>query len=84
MSKRSKRDLPDLLDTLAPGSTVVHTSPKTTVIKELGVPEVKVRNSDIAKFGTKTEQITDLWKYAQKRPLRYDKTTEEKIAFHSK
>ena len=92
VSKRSKRDLRSLWDTLAPGSTVIRTSPTTTVIKEPGVPAVKVRNSDIAKFGTKAERNNDLWKYAQKHPLPYDKTTEshhirttfEKIALHSK
>ena len=84
MSKRSKRDLRGLWDTLAPGSTVVRTSPTTTVIKEPGVPEVKVRNSDIAKTGTKDEPKTELRQYTQRRPLPYDKTTEEKVAFHSK
>ena len=52
VTKRSKRDLRGLWETLAPGSTVVRTSDTTTVIKEPGVPEVRVRNSDIAKFGT--------------------------------
>ena len=53
VSKRSKKDLRGLWETLASGSTVMRTSPITTVIKEPGVPEVKVRNSDIAKFGTR-------------------------------
>ena len=73
-----------LWDTLVPGSTVVRISPTTTVIRETDVPEVKVRHSDIAKFGTEIERNTDLWQYAQRRPLPYDKTTEEKIALHSK
>ena len=59
------RDLRGLWDTLAPGSTVVRTSPTTSVIKEPDVREVKVRNSDIAKIGTKTERNTDLGQYAQ-------------------
>ena len=46
VSKRSKRDLRGLWDTLAPRNTVVRTSQTTTVIKERGVLEVKVRNSD--------------------------------------
>ena len=63
-SKRSKRDLQGLWDTLAPGGTVVRTSPTTTVIKEPRVPEVRVRNNDRAKFGTGAERNTDLWQYA--------------------
>ena len=84
VSKRSKRDLRDLWETLAPGSTVVRTSETTTFIKEPRVPEVSVRNSDIAKFGTRTERNTEIWQYAQRRPLPYEKTTEEKIAQHTK
>ena len=83
VSKRSKRDLRGLWETLAPGSTVVRTSPTTTVIKEPGVPEVRVRNSDIAKFGTRNERNTDLWQYAQRGLLPSEKTTEEKIAQHT-
>ena len=82
--KRSKRDLRGLRETLAPGSTVVRTPDTTTVIKEPGVPEVSVRNSDIAEFGTRAERNTDLWQYAQRRRLPYEKTTEEKIAQHTK
>ena len=59
-------------------------SPTTIVIKEPGVPEVRVRNNDISKFGTRAERNTDLWQYAQRRPLPYDKTTKEKIAQHIK
>ena len=84
VSKRSKTDLMGLWEILAPGSTVIRTSPTTTAIKEPDVPEVNVRNSDIAKFGTSAERETLLWQYAQRRPLPYDKTTEEKIAQHSK
>ena len=69
VSKRSKRDLRGLWKTLAPGSTVVRTSPTTTVIKEPGVPEVRVRNIDIAKLGTRAERNMDLWQYAQRRPF---------------
>ena len=57
---------------------------RVTVIKEPGGPEVNVRNSDIAKFGTRAERNTDLWQYVQRRPLPYEKTTEEKIAQHTK
>ena len=39
-------------------------------------------NSELAEFGTQTEQNADLWMYAQGRPIPYDKTTEEKINHH--
>ena len=83
-TKRSKRDLHGLWETFTPGSTVVRTSDTTTVIKEPGFPEVLVRNSDIAKFGTRAERNTDIWQYAQRRPLPYEKTTEGKISQHPK
>ena len=60
VSKRSKSDLRGLWETLTPGSTVVRTSPTTTVIKEPGVPEVRFRKNYIAKFGTRVERNTDL------------------------
>ena len=78
VSKRSKRDLRGLWETLATGSTVVRTSTTTRAIKEPGVREVKVRNSDIAKFGTQAERNTELWQCAQRRPLPYNQTPEEK------
>ena len=56
VSKRSKKDLRGLWETLAAGSTLVRTSPTTTVFKEPGFPEASVRNSDIAKFGTRLVQ----------------------------
>ena len=84
VTKRLKRDLRGLWETLAPGSTVVRTSDTTTVIKEPGIPEVRVRNSDIAKFSTRAERHTDIWQYAKRRPLPYEKTTEEEISQHTK
>ena len=39
-------------------------------------------NSELAEFGTQTEQNTDLSMDAQRRPIPYDKTTEEKINHH--
>ena len=84
VTKRSKTDHLGLWETLAQGSTVVHTSDTTRVIEEPGVPEVSVRNSNIAKFGTRVERNTEVWQYAQRRPLLYEKTTEEKIAQHTK
>ena len=52
--------------------------------KKLGVPDLKVRNSDIAKLGTKDERNRDFWQYVQRRAFHYDKTTEKKVAYHSK
>ena len=75
VSKRSKMDLRGLWETLASDSTVMRASPTTTATKEPGVPEFKVRNIEIAKFGTRAERNTELWQYAQRRPLPYDKTT---------
>ena len=84
VTKRPERDLRGLWETLAPGSTVERTSDTTTVINEPGVPDVRVRNSDIAKFGTRAERHADIWQYAQRSPLPYEITTEEKIAQHMK
>ena len=84
VTKRSKRDLRGLWETLAPGSTVVRTSDTTTVIKEPRVPEFCVRNSDIAKFGTRAERNTDLWEYAKRRPLPYEKTGGKDFAAHQR
>ena len=58
-------------------------SPTTTIINEPGRSPVKVRDSDLAKFGTKAERSTNLWTYAQGRPAPYEQTTETKIAKHS-
>ena len=44
---------------------------------------MKVRDSDLAKLGTKAERSTNLWAYAQRRPAPYEQTTETKIAKHS-
>ena len=79
VTKRSKRDLRGLWETLAPGSTVVRTSETRTVIKEPGVPEVRVRNSDIAKFGTRAERNTDLWQYDNDAPSLMKKQQKKKF-----
>ena len=44
---------------------------------------MKVRDSDLAKFGIKAERSTNLWTYAHWRPATYEQTTEMKIAKHS-
>ena len=81
--KRAKRQLAGLYEVLKPGSFVTKSSPTTTIINEPGRTPVKVRDSDLAKFGTKAERSTNLWVYAQRRPAPYEKTTEFKIAKHS-
>ena len=70
---------------LAPGSSVVKTDTFTSVIKEPGKRDVTIRNSDLAKFGTKTERQTELQIYANRRPkIPARKTTEELISHHAK
>ena len=81
--KRAKRQLAGLYEVLKPRSFVTKSSPTTTIINEPGRSPVKVRNSDLAKFGTKAERSTKLWVYAQRRSAPYEKTTEFKIAKHS-
>ena len=81
--KRAKRQLAGLYEVLKPGSFVTKSSPTTTIINEPGRSPVKVRDSDLAKFGTKAERTTNLWMYAQRRLAPYEQTTETKIAKHS-
>ena len=81
--KRAKRQLAGLYEVLKPGSFVTKSSPTTTIINEPGRPPVKVRDSHLAKFGTKAERSTNLWTYAQRRPAPYEQSTETKIANHS-
>ena len=81
--KRAKRQLAGLYEVLKPGSFVTKSSPTTTIINEPGRSPVKVRDSDLAKFGTKAERSTNLWVYAHRCPAPYEKTTEFKIAKHS-
>ena len=69
-SWRQKKNLDELYEVLAPGSTVSKVSPTTSVIKEPNRQEVRVRNSDIAKFGAKAERDTELKHYIEKRPKK--------------
>ena len=80
--KRAKRRLAGLYEVLKPGSFVTKSSTTTTIINEPGRPPVKVRDSDLAKFGTRAERSTNLWTYAQRRPAPYEQTTETKIPKH--
>ena len=59
-TKRSKKSLDGLYEVLAPGSSVVKTDTYTSNIKEPGKRDVTIRNSDLAKFGTKAERQTEL------------------------
>ena len=84
-SQRQKKNLDGLYEVLAPGSTVCKISPTTSVIKEPYKQEVRVRNSDIAKFGTRAERETKLIEYIDRRPQKItEKTLEQKIQLHKK
>ena len=84
-TKRSKKSLDGLYDMLAPGSSVVKTHIFTSVIREPGKRDVTIRNSDLAKFGTKAERQTELQTYANRRPKTpTGKTTEDLISHHAK
>ena len=64
---QKQKNLAGLYEVLVPGSTVCKVSPTTSVIKEPNRQEVRVRNSDIAKFGTGAERDTDLTQYIETR-----------------
>ena len=84
-TKRSKKNLDGLYEVLAPGSSVVKTDKYISVIKEPGKRDVTIRNSDLAKFGTKAERKTELQMYANRKHKRPSgKTTEELINQHAK
>ena len=84
-NQRQKKNLDGLYEVLAPGSTVCKISPTTSVIKEPYKPEVRVRNSDIAKFGTRAERETELAQYIERRPKKInEKTLEQKIQQHKR
>ena len=85
LHKRSKKNLDGLYEVLAPRSVVQKTDQYTSVIREPGKMEVTVRNSDIAKFGTREERKTKLTDYINRRgPRTHEKTTEAKILSHIK
>ena len=76
-TKRSKKSLDGLYDVLAPASSVIKANTFTSVIKEPGKRDVTIRNSNLAKFGTKAERGTELQVYANRRPkIPMGKTTE--------
>ena len=84
-TKRSKKSLGGLYDVLAPGSSVLKTDKFTSVIKEPGKRDVTIRNSDLAKFGTKAERQTELQVYVNRRPKTLTgNITEDLISHHAK
>ena len=83
-TKRSKKSLDGLYDVLAPRSSVIKTKEHTSVIKEPGKRDVTIRNSNLAKFGTKAERETELQEYDRRPKLQTGKTTEELISHHAK
>ena len=84
-NQRQMKNLDGLYEVLAPGSTVCKISPTTSVIKEIYKQEVRVRNSDIAKFGTRAERETELAQYIERRPKKInEKTLEQKIQQHKR
>ena len=83
--RRSKKNHDGLYEVLAPGSVVQKTDQYTSVIREPGKLEVTVRNSDIAKFGTRDQRKTKLMDYVNRRgPRVHEKSTEAKILSHIK
>ena len=84
-TKRSKKSLGGLYEFLAPASSVVKTDSYNFIIKEPAKRAVTIRNSDLAKFGTKVERQTDLQTYANRRPkVPSGKITEELINHQAK
>ena len=74
-----------LYEVLALGSCVIKSNDHNTIIKEPGKKEVTIRDSDLAKFGTKAGRQTGLRCYAERRPKRpMGKTTEELIDRYAK
>ena len=83
--KRSKKNLDGLYEILAPGSVVQKADQYTSELRKTGKVEVTVRNSDIAKFGTRDERKTKLMEYVNRRgPRIHKKTKEAKIFSHIK
>ena len=84
-NQRQKKNLDGFYEVLAPGSTVCKISPTTSVIKEPYKQEVRVRNSDIATFGTRAERETELAQYIERRPKKINKKTlEQKVQQHKR
>ena len=83
-TKRSKKSLDGLYEVLAPGCSVVKTDIYTSVIKEPGKRDVTIRNSDLAKFGTKAERQNELKCILIGGPKYPPGKTEDLINQHAK
>ena len=80
MQKKNLKNLDGLFEVVAPSSTVGKVSPTTSIIKETNRPEIRVRNSGIAIFGTRNEQDTELGQYIERTSKKiHKKTLEQKI-----
>ena len=79
-SQRQKKNLDGLYEvgSIAPGSTVGKISPTTSVIKEPNQQEVRVRNSEIAEFGTKNERDTELGHILNLDPRKFPRKRSNK------
>ena len=75
-SQRQKKNLDGFYEVLAPRSPVCKVSPTTSVLKEPNRQEVRVRNSDIAKFGTRAEQDTKFTQLRERRPKKIYKKND--------
>ena len=81
---RQKKYLDEQYEVLAPRSSVGKISP-TSVIRKPNRPEVRVRKSDNAKFGTRNEQHTELSQYIDRGPEKnQEKTLKQRIINHKK
>ena len=82
---RSKKTVDGLYEALAPGSTVKKVEKNTLVIREPGQLNVTVRNSDIAKLGTRDECVANVSEYDIRRgPRLLTRTSEARITTHTK
>ena len=82
---RQKKNLDGLYELLAPRRTLGKVSSTTCTIKEPSRPEVRVRKSDLAKFGTRQEWDTKLGQYIERGTKKVqEKVLEQKIILPKK
>ena len=83
--KTIQEELDGLYEVLAPGSSVIKSNGHTPIVKETGKSQATIRNSDLAKFGPKSERQLDLKPYVERRPKTpTGKTTVEIIKRQAK
>ena len=84
-SNRKQKNFYGMFQVLAPGSTVGKVSPTTSVIKGPNNLEVRVRNANIAKHGTKHERDKELvHEQSEGHTKIKEKTLGQKILNHEK